>query len=197
MQKPLKIGVLGPESTGKSTLCTQLQELLQERGYAATVVPEYARTYVEQLGRPYTYSDVCLIAERNRREAQLATPDLRQNATASMCSDVCLFDTDLIITAVWLDEVYGRRPDWLTTPIPEDCRMDCYLILSPDLPWVPDPVRENGAPARRKYLFERYLQEVQRTGSPYTIISGSNRLQQAMDAVIDASQLHHNYLVGL
>lgn len=193
MQKPLKIGVLGPESTGKSTLCAWLHEQLSAQGLSAMVLPEYARSYVEQLARPYTYQDVCHIAEQNRLEAQLATPDLLQAAIPSAHPEICLFDTELIITAVWLDEVYAHRPDWLTSPIPEDCRMDCYLLLSPDLPWVPDPVRENGDPLRRQYLFDRYLREVQRTGRPYTIISGADRLQQAWKTISGAPQLHHNY----
>ena len=54
----LRVAIIGPESTGKSTLAQQLAEK-----YHGIYVPEYAREYVEQLqGRPYTYDDVCAIA---------------------------------------------------------------------------------------------------------------------------------------
>ena len=51
--KMLKIVVTGPESTGKSTLSEQLA-----KHYHTIFIPEYDRTYVENLKRPYTYEDV-------------------------------------------------------------------------------------------------------------------------------------------
>ncbi|MEO5984128.1 MAG: ATP-binding protein, partial [Ferruginibacter sp.] len=47
-----KIVVLGPESTGKSTLCKQLADY-----YNTIWIPEYAREYLETNGKEYTYSD--------------------------------------------------------------------------------------------------------------------------------------------
>jgi len=154
MQKTLKIGLVGPESTGKSTLAQALAERFRGR-----YVPEFAREFVGNLGRPYTYDDVCLVAERNRWEATTS-------------SGLTFYDTELIITKVWLDEVYGRRPEWLTEPIPEACRMDLYLLLRPDFPAVPDPLRENTDQSTRERLFEVYLREVKATGRPYAIVEG-------------------------
>ena len=168
MSSVLKIGLVGPESTGKSTLAAALAE-----HYGTAWIPEYARAYVGALARPYTYQDVCHIAEQNRREANLSE------------HPVLFFDTELIITKVWLDEVYGRRPEWLTSPIPEDCRMDFYLLLSPDIAAVPDPLRENLSQPARERLFRLYQQEIETTGRPYAIIAGqgAERLQAAVSAV--------------
>ena len=52
-----KVGIIGPESSGKSTLARYLA-----KRYNGIYVPEYARRYVEQLNRPYTQADVELIA---------------------------------------------------------------------------------------------------------------------------------------
>ena len=53
-----KIVVIGPESTGKSTLCRQLAE-----HYRAPWVPEYARNYLLEHGMDYTFADLLEIAK--------------------------------------------------------------------------------------------------------------------------------------
>ena len=55
-----KVGVIGPESTGKSTLSKYLANR-----YAGLWVPEYAREYMESLAPMYAYTheDVLRIAE--------------------------------------------------------------------------------------------------------------------------------------
>ena len=53
--KARKVIVTGPESTGKTVLCEYLAEF-----FKGVCVPEYARFYVEQLGRPYTKRDVII-----------------------------------------------------------------------------------------------------------------------------------------
>ena len=167
MQRTFKIGLVGPESTGKSTLALALAERL-----SGTCIPEFARDYVGGLHRPYTYEDVCLIAEQNRREALSA-------------EGLTFFDTELIITKVWLDEVYGKRPGWLTEPVPPACQMDFYLLLVPDLPAVPDPLRENLEQSARERLFRIYLHEIELTGKPFAVISGlgEERLRSALLSV--------------
>ena len=167
MARTVKIGLVGPESTGKSTLGQWLAKQL-----GGTCIPEFARLYVGHLGRPYTYEDVCLIAEQNRKEALDG-------------QGLCFYDTELIITKVWLDEVYHKRPEWVTEPIPGACQMDGYLLLSPDLPAVPDPLRENLEQDARERLFQRYLHEIESTGKPYAVIRGlgDERLRAALSAV--------------
>ena len=167
MQRTFKIGIVGPESTGKTTLAQALAEQLH-----GTCVPEFARSYVGSLQRPYTYEDVCLIAEQNRREATTAR-------------GLTFFDTELIITKVWLDEVYHKRPEWITEPVPQTCQMSGYLLLSPDLAAVPDPLRENLEQSARERLFQKYLHEIELTGKPYAVICGlgDERLRAALSAV--------------
>jgi nicotinamide riboside kinase len=54
-----KIGIIGPESTGKSTLANYLAHR-----YNGVLVPEYAREYMEkrEQNTDYTYEDVKNIA---------------------------------------------------------------------------------------------------------------------------------------
>lgn len=186
----LKVGIIGPESTGKSTLAQQLSQR-----YHGIYVPEYAREYVEQLGHPYTYDDVCAIARHQIEQLQAyATSDKKssvgaaeiigsaeaaENSNTAEVADerwkalsqdgIVFFDTELIITRVWFDYCYGSAPDWLLEAMAQ-YKMDVYLLLYPDLAWVDDPVRENGSEAIRLELFHRYEQEIRSLGVPYYII---------------------------
>ena len=159
----------GAESTGKTDLCRFLSEELN-----IPWVPELSRGYVEQLGRPYTYDDVVEIA-------RLQIAEFESAITAG--HSAILFDTDLIITKVWLDVVYGQCPAW----IPEAIRSHpatLHLLCKTDIPWVADPVRENGGPMREK-LSDIYRNELETFGLPYAIVSGDGgeRREMAMKAV--------------
>ena len=57
-----KIVILGPESTGKSTLCALLAA-----HYKSSWVPEYARTYLQDTGNAYAYEDLWEIAKGQRQ----------------------------------------------------------------------------------------------------------------------------------
>jgi nicotinamide riboside kinase len=57
-QKPFVITVVGPESSGKTTLARELASF-----YGCPWVPEFAREYLETLGRPYEQGDLEVIAK--------------------------------------------------------------------------------------------------------------------------------------
>ena len=152
-----KVGIIGPESTGKSTLARYLA-----RRYKGTYVPEYARTYVEQKGTTeVSYEELCEIAKHQIEELAAISSQPSEN--------VYFFDTELIVTKVWFDYAFGRVPEWLNEAI-ERYPMDTYLLTYPDLPWVPDPARSNGSDAIRKELYERYKAEIEALNIPYYII---------------------------
>lgn len=59
VHKPFIITIVGPESSGKTTLARQLAADI-----GCPWVPEYARQYLEELGRVYDEVDLKLIADR-------------------------------------------------------------------------------------------------------------------------------------
>jgi len=151
-----KVGIIGPESTGKSSLARYLANR-----YQGILVPEYAREYVERKGTTdVTYDELCEIAKHQIEELELIANS--QQPTA-------FFDTELIVTKVWFDYAFGRVPEWLNEAI-RRFPMDVYLLTKPDLPWVPDPARSNGSDAIRRELFDRYEAEIQALNIPYYII---------------------------
>lgn len=164
---PVKIAILGPESTGKSTLAEELASF-----FDTVWVPEYARHYLPALDHPYTEEDV-LHCVKGQRELE---SKMIRNAKNKI-----FFDTEMINFKIWLLDKYGFSPAWITSDLND--RYDFYLLTFPDLPFVKDSLREN--PDRRDYFFNLYREEIELTGKPYAIVSGqgSRRLQTAIEAV--------------
>ena len=148
-----KVGIIGPESSGKSTLARYLA-----KRYSGVLIPEYAREYVEQKGTTdVTFDELCAIAKHQIEELE------------NLSSSLYFFDTELIVTKVWFDYAFGCVPEWLNENI-HRFPMDVYLLTYPDIAWVPDPARSNGSDAIRKELFDRYEAEIQALDIPYYII---------------------------
>ena len=156
-----KVGIIGPESTGKSTLASYLAHR-----YGGVLVPEYAREYMEKraFACAYTYEDVVNIAKQQVLQLQSG---IYGGITEGYRTNVVFFDTELIITKVWFLHKFGKCPDFLEEAL-HAYPMDVYLLCYPDMEWVPDPVREN--PNIREYLFDWYEREIQALDIPYYII---------------------------
>jgi NadR type nicotinamide-nucleotide adenylyltransferase len=164
----LRIALIGPESTSKSTLSEELA-----RYYQTVWVPEYARTYLKDLHRKYTLDDILLIAQEQFKQEQ----ELIKTA------DHFIFaDTELIVSKVWCTDVFNTCPDWITANA-DNYPYDLYLLTYPDLPWEEDPLREN--PHRRMYFFDWYERELKKANANYAVIKGigGERLKNAISAV--------------
>ena len=141
-QNPLiKVAVIGPESTGKSTLC----ELLALH-YNTQWVPEFAREYLLTHGMDYTYDDLLYIAK-----GQLALEDEHIQSIVGSSesgvqrsrrdSELLFIDTDMYVMKVWCEFVFGKCHRWVLEQIVKR-KYDLYLLCNTDLPWVKDELRE-------------------------------------------------------
>lgn len=156
--QPKIIVITGAESTGKSTLTEMLAN-----HFNAPFVPEIARQYVEKLNRRYTFEDVETIAKKQVGQlAQLKNSD----------SSYIFADTWLIVTKIWFELVFKKEPDWLFREI-EKTKIDLFLVCNIDIPWIADPVRENGG-EKRKFLHEKYMETISDFNFKYKIVSGQN-----------------------
>ena len=152
-----RIGIIGAESTGKTTLAKELAER-----HKGIYVPEYAREFVEKKGTTeVTWDELCEIAKQQINQMK--------ELTNERVNELAIFDTELIVTKVWFDYAFGRWPEWLDEAI-KQYPMDKYLLTYPDLPWVPDKARSNGSDEIRMELTERYKAEIEALGIPYEII---------------------------
>ena len=139
----LRVSIVGPESTGKTTLA----EWLALR-YDTVYVPEYAREYIDGLDREYEYDDLLIMAR-----AQWAS----ENDHASNANKVLFCDTDLSVIKIWSEVRYGKLDPWI-----EDtwlrAHYDLHLLTAPDIPWEYDPQREH--PGERENLWKLYELEL-------------------------------------
>jgi NadR type nicotinamide-nucleotide adenylyltransferase len=159
----LKIVITGPESSGKTSLA---QALAQH--FRAPLVPEFARTFLEQHGPAYVEKDLLTMAQ-----GQVVVEERAQKSGPALV--VC--DTDLITVRIWSEEKFGRCHPWILQQT-EQRVYDLWLLCKPDLPWAPDPLREN--PDDRDRLFERYADLLDALGKPYMIISGEGPLRTSL-----------------
>ena len=163
-----RVALIGPESTGKSTICEELAKYFNTKW-----VHEYARDYLSKLNRRYTKEDIIYCAKK-----QLAIEaELESDANKILFSD-----TELINYKVWLLDVFGECPDWIEKEIINK-KYSLYLLTNPDIPFVDDSVREN--PYRRDYFYEWYKAELEKRNFPFEIIKGTGveRITNAIQIV--------------
>ncbi len=163
-----RVALIGPESTGKSTLCHLLAE-----HYDTVWVPEYSRDYIGNLHRPYTKDDVLhCIREQIILEKEFITK----------ANQIIFTDNEAINGKVWMLDKYGECPDWIEKEIATN-KYDLYLLTSPDIPFVKDAVRENEM--RRLYFFDWYKKILDDNSFNYKIINGmkEDRFNLAKEAV--------------
>jgi len=158
---PKIIVITGAESTGKSVLTEWLASYFQ-----APFLPEFAREYIKNLNRKYTYNDVELIA---REQISRLEAIKRKNSDAPYF----FLDTWLIITKIWFEVVYNYLPVWFDEQI-KNTPVDLFLVCNTDLPWIPDPVRENGG-KQREILQQKYIETIKDFNFNYKIVSGKNQ----------------------
>jgi nicotinamide riboside kinase len=164
---PVKIVITGPESSGKSTLAKALA-----RALGAPLVEEFARPYLNWLGRNYTHNDLKTIAlgQKSWEEWHI------KNSKARFL--VC--DTDWTVIRVWEQFKYGKI---LYTKDAHFSANTGYLLCAPDIPWAEDPLREN--PHERDQLFELYRHLLDMQQANYLIVSGSvaQRMEMSLDFI--------------
>lgn len=170
MQKPKRILILGPESTGKSTLAEDLANHFGEPW-----VPEFAREYLEKLERPYQFED---LAEIGKGQVNL------EDQLAEKAQKFIFCDTDLRVIHIWSEHRFGKTETWILEAI-QRRNYDLILLTDTDLPWGPDPLREYPELEMRQYFFEKYRSLSVQSGFPFLIVSGdrAKRLKISAEAV--------------
>lgn len=170
MSRIKKIVVIGPESTGKSTLSAALAEALH-----TVWVPEYARAYLEQLSRPYVQQDLITIANGQLQQ---------EDALAAQTNGMLICDTDLHVLKVWSEAKYGSCDKEILEHIAAR-PYDMYLLTNIDTNWEDDPLREHPLPEERQYFYNLYRDIVQNSGLPWADVRGNReeRLKIALHAI--------------
>ena len=183
MQQIKKIVVIGPESTGKSTLCQQLA-----KHYQTLWCPEFAREYLLKNGTDYSFDDLATIAKgqielEDNYEVRSTKYEVKDRFQIPN-SKFLFIDTDMYVMKVWCEYVFSQCHQFILDEIATR-KYDLYLLCNIDLPWVADELREYPNEAPRIELFNMYKTILENQSTPWYLISGTNeeRLQNAIEAI--------------
>lgn len=132
------VAILGPESTGKTTLCRDLAA-----HFGSPWVPEYMRTYLqvkwdnEQL--TCTWDDLLPIAQG---QIDLENKLAKQAAQLPDDNRYLFCDTSLFELMVYSKWYYGDCPEALSQAALTH-HYDLILLTEVDIPWVADDLRDS------------------------------------------------------
>jgi NadR type nicotinamide-nucleotide adenylyltransferase len=163
-----KVVIIGPESTGKSTLCAALAKY-----YNTEWVPEYARQYLLQHGNNYTYDQLLTIAQGQLQLEEEYTNKFQR---------ILFLDTDMYVMKTWCEYVFQNCHHYILEQAATR-NYDFYLLCNIDLPWVKDELREYPDYHIRAELFAHYKDIVQNTGVPWALVSGTTPATRTATAI--------------
>ncbi len=156
-----KFVAIGPESTGKSTLCQELANF-----HNTLWCEEYAREYLITNGNDYTYKDLLTIAR-----GQITLENAITQKAELSGKNLIFIDTDMYVMKVWCEFVFDHCHPYILNQIAER-KYDGYLLCHPDLPWENDPLREYPDQETRDQLFKIYKELLSQQSTPWCHIIG-------------------------
>ena len=140
---PRKLILIGPESTGKTTLSVHLAKL-----YNFDLIAEYSREYLSKKNNSYDYEDLKKIAIQQNQ--------IEKNNN----SEKIIIDTDLLTIKIWSEFKYGSCDSEIEKIISSyDRNNRYYLLLKDDIKWEYDPLRENKNDRSEIFLLFKKLLE--------------------------------------
>lgn len=170
------VAIVGPESTGKTTLAKDLAKL-----HRGVWLPEYAREFLNDVD--YTEDDVHLVAhEQLYREQDFVAAEPQFG----------VLDTDGVVLRVWFQEKYDHVPSYIRRHLKQQSPRR-YLLTYPDLPWEFDPRRESRLDLSR--LFEQYERVLTEMAFDYSIVKGQGnaRLECAIHHLKSGGAINLSY----
>lgn len=156
-----RIAIMGPESTGKTTLVKNLSKY-----YGVDYIEEYGRTYTEtikpaiQLDREDFYK----IADTHN--------DMLLDKHEETLGKLLFVDTEAITTKMFGEMYLHDYKDERLDEIINHQWFDLYLVMDIDVPWVSDGTRDFSHDDDRKRHFNKIKAELDRLERNYVVISG-------------------------
>ena len=175
--------VIGPESTGKSTLCEELSQ-----HYNAPWCPEFAREYLLTFGREYNFENLLTIAKGQLaledEYAIMATREWQEQKSPTTTEPLLIIDTNMYVMKVWCEFVFGQCHQFILDQIVAR-PYDLYLLCNTDLAWTSDELREYPDLETRQMLYLMYKDLLINQNVPWVNISGNDeqRLHAAIDGI--------------
>jgi HTH-type transcriptional regulator, transcriptional repressor of NAD biosynthesis genes len=163
-----KVCIIGPESTGKSTLARQLAA-----HFGTVFVDEYARGHIDAHGGEVA-PDMFPAFIRGQKASE--------EALARQANRVLICDSDAFTTTLFHELYAGPCPQWMRDEATRRS-YDLYLLTAPDTPFIDDPQRNH--PEHRHWFYDRCVEWLESNGRRYVVIRGGweERFAAAREAV--------------
>jgi len=164
------IVITGPESSGKTTLASQLSDY-----WKTPFVPEVARDYLKEKNS-YEQHDLLEIPMRQHKQ---------ERALLSYFPEKIICDTDLLVIMIWSEAKYGYCAPWIYNTFESSIKQQTfpryYYLCDSKIPWQADRLRES--PDNRDELFNLYIQKLKEYELDHSIVKGEpkERLHQVLN----------------
>jgi len=131
------VALLGAESTGKTTLSTEIGAALAERGWRVAVVGEALREFCDAHAR----------TPRPDEQAAIAAAQSARIDAAAARHHIVVADTSAVMIAVYSDFLFADASLYADA-LAAQRRCDLTLVTALDLPWQPDGLQRDGEHVR-------------------------------------------------
>ncbi len=154
LRRPVKIAIIGAESTGKSTLVQALfQQLRRTEVQNIVVLPELLRQFCLNRGRTPSAQE----------QSGLMQEQIEAEARATESAGIVLCDSPPLATAIYSDLHFGDHSLY-PLALAHQGSYHLSLLTWPDFPWQqdPHPGMRDGVKAQETFhrrLIERMLQD--------------------------------------
>lgn len=169
----IKIALVGPESTGKTTLSKQLAQ-----HFETVWTPEFARNYLQE-----KWDGKKQICESEDLLPIAIGQTKLENENLSIANKFLFCDTSLLVTKVF-SEIYYSFCDPIIDKAARKHKYDLFFLTDIDVPWQKDDLRDK--PNDRESVFEFFKNALIQNQKPFIILSGNKdeRLKKAI-AIIE------------
>lgn len=164
------IVITGAECSGKTTLSKTLAD-----HYNTTFKEEYAREYLQNLNKAYTFEDVEDLAQKQ---------EVRQSRFINSQPELAILDTDLLTIRIWMADKFMQFPGWITENLSNHFANRIYIVCKPDIPYEDDIFRED--PERRDEIHKKYIKLLKvKAADRFTEVGGTveDRLKSATEFI--------------
>lgn len=180
----IKIAMYGPESTGKTTLASQLAN-----AFNTIWIPEFARDYLQD--KWDIKQEIC--SQEDLIPIAIGQTKL-ENEALSQATKFLFCDTNSLVTKVFSD-IYYTNCDSILEQAAREHNYDLIFLTDIDVAWQPDDLRDK--PYDRETTFATFEKTIKELKKPYIKLSGNKeeRLERATKIITDlakAKQLGFN-----
>lgn len=161
----IKIALIGPTYTGKSTLANQLAD-----HFHAILVNDYMDEYTAVTSGGFTQYDLLNVA---REQARL------EDLGSIQADDIMILDSTLLKLKIWSEFKFGTCDQWIIDEVIKR-KYDYYLLLDTDIKGIYNhPIEQ---PSMRDFFLTSFESHLKTHELPYTKISSldEDRLKSAL-----------------